>query len=114
MSYGILIDYQYCTNCHTCEVSCKMEHDLPTGQYGVKVMEIGPYAVDEEADDWVLTYVPCFTKQCDLCADRTAKGKLPSCVHNCYTGSMFYGPLDELVKKMEEKPEMVLFRPKQA
>ena len=39
---------------------------------------------------------------------------LPACAHSCYTGSMLYGPLDELLAKMEEKPEMVLFRPKNA
>lgn len=114
MAYGILVDYQYCTNCHTCEVACKMEHNLPTGQFGVKVAEVGPYAIDEENDHWQLSYVPCFTDQCDMCAARTKKGKLPACVHNCYTGSMYYGTIEELSKKMEEKPEMILVRPKHA
>ena len=27
--YGLLIDYEFCTNCHTCEVACKKTHDLP-------------------------------------------------------------------------------------
>lgn len=49
-----------------------------------------------------------------MCAARTAKGKLPACVHGCYTGSMLYGAIEELAKKMDEKPEMVLFRPKNA
>ena len=25
--YGILVDYDYCTGCHTCEVACQQEHD---------------------------------------------------------------------------------------
>lgn len=114
MAYGILIDYQYCTGCHACEVACKMENDLPTGQFGVKVNEIGSYAIDEERDIWQLSYIPNFTDQCNMCAARTARGKLPACVHNCYTGSMFYGTIEELAEKMAEKPEQVLFRPKHA
>ena len=35
---GILVDYQYCTGCYSCEVACQSELDLPLGQWGVKVM----------------------------------------------------------------------------
>lgn len=27
-SYGLLIDYDYCTGCHSCETACKMELGL--------------------------------------------------------------------------------------
>jgi len=108
---GILIDYEYCSNCHTCEVVCKEEHGIPEGKWGIKVFEVGPWNI--EADKWQLTYVPVPTDLCDLCEDRVSKGKLPSCVHNCYTGVMFYGPVDELSKKLEEKSRQVLFVPQQ-
>ncbi len=106
---GILIDYEFCSNCHTCEVSCKEEHDIPEGKWGIKVFEVGPWKI--EGDKWQLTYVPVPTDMCDLCADRTAKGKLPSCVHNCYTGVMQYGTVEELKEKLEEKTRQVLFVP---
>ncbi|RLF04803.1 MAG: oxidoreductase, partial [Thermoprotei archaeon] len=32
--YGLLIDYEYCTGCHTCEVACKQEHNLQPDQWG--------------------------------------------------------------------------------
>ena len=32
--YAILIDYDYCTGCHTCEVACQQEHDYPAGTRG--------------------------------------------------------------------------------
>ena len=31
---GILVDYQYCTGCYSCEVACQSELDLPLGQWG--------------------------------------------------------------------------------
>lgn len=108
---ALLIDYEWCSNCHTCEVECKMEHDIPEGKWGIKVFEIGPWQI--EGDKWQLTYVPVPTDMCDLCADRTSKGKLPACVHSCYTGCMEYGDVEELSKKLENKNRQVLFVPDQ-
>ncbi|MEG0374283.1 MAG: 4Fe-4S dicluster domain-containing protein [Raoultibacter sp.] len=39
------------------------------------------------------------TRLCDLCAERTAAGKLPTCVHHCQAGVMVYGPIEELAGK---------------
>lgn len=107
---GILIDYEYCSNCHTCEVICKMEQNIPEGKWGIKVYEVGPWNI--EGDRWQLTYMPVPTDLCDLCASRTEKGKLPACVHNCYTGVMQYGPVEELARELEKKPCQVLFVPR--
>jgi Fe-S-cluster-containing dehydrogenase component len=107
--YGLLIDYEFCTNCHTCEIACKEEFDIPEGKWGIKVFEIGPWKIED--DKWQLTYVPVPTDICNLCEERVAKGKLPSCVHNCYTGCMTYGPVEELSKELEKKSRQVLFVP---
>lgn len=105
--YGLLIDYEFCTNCHTCEVACKKEHDLPVGQWGIKTLEYGP--VKNLNGDWEWTYLPLPTELCDLCAERTAKGKLPTCVHHCQSNVMYWGPIAELAEKAQEKPKMVLY-----
>ena len=108
---GLLIDYEYCDNCHTCEVACKEEHDIPNGKWGIKVFEVGPWKIEDRK--WQLVYVPVPTDMCDLCADRVAKGKKPSCVHNCYTGSMEFGTVEELALRLERKTRQVLFVPEQ-
>ena len=36
---GILIDYYYCTGCHSCEVACQQEHNYPADVFGVTVSE---------------------------------------------------------------------------
>ena len=49
---GILVDYQYCTGCYSCEVACQSELDLALGQWGVKVMQNGPWPIkDEEGNE---------------------------------------------------------------
>ena len=36
---GLLINYEYCTGCHTCEVACKQEHGYPAGRWGIMVKD---------------------------------------------------------------------------
>ncbi|MCI8340630.1 MAG: oxidoreductase [Eggerthellaceae bacterium] len=107
MENGLLIDYEYCTDCHSCEIACQMHLGLPAEQWGIRVLEYGP--IKDVNGKWEWTYLPMPTDLCDGCADRTAEGRLPMCVHHCQSGVMFYGPMEELAKKAAEKPKMVLF-----
>ena len=106
---GLLIDYYYCTGCHSCEVACKNEHDLPVGKWGIKITELGPWKI--APDQWEYSYVPIPTSLCDLCKDRVAKGKKPSCVHHCLAQVIEYGPVEELAKKMNDKRKPVIYAP---
>lgn len=105
---GLLIDYEYCTGCHTCEVACKQEHNYPAGKWGIKVNEI----ILEDFRKVDINYLPFPTGLCNLCAERTAQGELPACVKHCQAACMTYGEVGELVKEMENKPKTVLFAPK--
>ena len=108
--YGILVDYEWCTGCHSCEFACQMEHGYPVGQTGILVNEIGPWKIDE--DVWQLAYMPVPTDQCNLCAERTAKGKKPLCVKHCQSLAMRYGPVDELVRNFDGSTKFAVFVPK--
>lgn len=107
---GLLIEYNYCTGCHSCEVACQMEHKLPVDKWGIKLVEIGPWLISE--DKWQYEFIPVPTDQCDLCADRVAKGKRPTCVKHCQASAMTYGKIDELTKIVKDKTKTVLFTPK--
>ena len=114
---GILINYEYCTGCHSCEVACRNELGLAKGEYGIKLTEVGPYeyATDIQADtpyEWV--YNPTITKACNLCESRTAEGKLPSCVQACQAWCMYYDDIEELAKKIDGKTRWALYSPIQA
>jgi anaerobic dimethyl sulfoxide reductase subunit B (iron-sulfur subunit) len=88
-------------------MACQMEHGYAVGQSGLKVFEVGPWEV--APNDWQLSYLPALTKLCDLCAERTAKGKQPTCVKHCQSQCMAYGTLEELGRKLAEKPKQVLY-----
>jgi Fe-S-cluster-containing dehydrogenase component len=105
---GLLIQYEYCNGCHTCEVACKQEHNLAVGEFGIKLNEV----ISKNKGRLRIDYIPFPTQVCNLCAGRTAKGELPSCVKHCATACMQYGPLSKLAKEMEKKPNSVIFAPR--
>ncbi len=106
---GVLIDYEYCTGCHACEVACKQEHGYPVGTGGIHMNEIlttlpnGRLRID---------YVPFPTAYCDGCAARVAQGERPACVKHCQAQVMSYGDVAELAKVMTERPHCVMYTPK--
>ena len=106
--YGLLIDYDYCTGCHTCEVACQQEHDFPAGKNGIRVTEY----TYETHTKVCIDNLPYPTDLCDLCINRHQAGELPACVKHCQSQCMQFGYLHELVKAMEERPKMVLFAPR--
>lgn len=106
---GLLIDYEFCTGCHSCEVACKNIRKLPLGKWGIKLFTDGPWQVS--ADHWEYNFFPIPTELCDLCGESVAKGEKPSCVHHCLAQVIEYGPVEELAKKMEGKARTVLFAP---
>jgi len=107
---GLLIDYEFCSGCRTCEVAGKTEKNIPVGKWCIKVLESEPWEI--EKDVWEYNFIPYPTDMCDLCKDRVAKGKDPTCVHHCLAQVMKYGPIEELVKELDKKGKQVLFVPK--
>ena len=97
--YGLLIDYEYCTNCHSCEVACEETHDFPPEARGIRVFEDGPF---EYADGkWNWNYIPVPSDRCDLCARRVMNHQQPACVHHCLAQVMQFGRIDDLVEEFK-------------
>ena len=110
--YGLLIDYEYCSGCQSCEVTCKEEHNYPVGKWGIKVLEEGPWEIEDGSGVFNYNYIPVPTDLCDLCAEReSTTGKEPMCVHHCLANVITYGPIDELAEKLKTKTKQVLWTP---
>jgi Fe-S-cluster-containing dehydrogenase component len=102
---GLLVDYNYCTGCHACEVACKNHLELPVGKWGIKLVEVGPFEIEKGTPskfEWINMPIP--TELCDMCEDEVAKGYKPMCVHHCMAACLEYGTLDELTKTMATRP----------
>lgn len=111
-AFGLLIDYEYCTGCQSCEVACKTEHNFPVGKWGIRVFDDGPWQKDESSDEgrnYNWNKIPVPTDLCDGCKDRIAKGKKPTCVHHCLADVMKFGTIEELSAELARKPKQVLW-----
>ncbi|MCI8468241.1 MAG: oxidoreductase [Eggerthellaceae bacterium] len=100
-TYGLMFDNEYCTGCHSCEVACRNHLQLPMGQWGIKLLELGPWRKLDNS--WEGKYVPVPTTSCDLCADRVEAGEKPACVLHCLAEAIEFGTLEELAAKMAER-----------
>jgi len=109
LAYGLLIDYEYCTGCHACEVACKQEYNHPPGQGGIKVMEVLEQLPEGRM---YLAYIPFPTELCILCAPRIRAGKPPACVMHCMANCMKYGGIEELANEASKKARQVLWVPR--
>ena len=111
MAKGILVDYEWCSGCHTCEMACTVElthKQFPEGHCGVKIHEEGIYQIGE--DKWTDIFMPIFTDLCDKCEERMAAGeKEPSCVKHCQAKCLKFGELEDLAKDLAAKPKQVLY-----
>src|SRR4030042_2526975 len=105
---ALMIDYEYCTGCHSCEVACKQEHGYPVGKGGIHLNEIITELPDKRLR---IDYLPFTTAYCDLCAARTKRGELPACVKHCQAAIMWYGTAEELAKLAQDKPRSVIMLP---
>jgi Fe-S-cluster-containing dehydrogenase component len=104
--FGLLIDYEFCIGCRTCEIACKQEHNRPAEEWGIRVIEVEP-----EVTGGKLYYFPFPTDKCNLCGKRIAKGLEPACVKHCLARAILFGNIEELTGYMKKKPKTVLWAP---
>jgi len=77
-------DTDLCLGCHSCEVACKMEHDLPAGVNRVRIVTEGPTIVSGELK---LSYKRVYCMHCPQ----------PPCLKVCPTGAI------------EKRPDGIVF-----
>lgn len=108
MKKAILIDYYYCSGCHTCEIACAVSHNLPNDQAGVVLTHVGPWEASN--GKWTEDFVPHFTKNCNLCQDgEAAHDGTPMCVHHCQSQCIQIGDLQDLVAAFAANPDQALY-----
>ncbi len=104
--FGLLIDYEYCVGCKSCEVACKMEHGRPQDEYGICVQQ-----AKESDPNGKIYFIPFPTDNCNMCGKRRAKGKKTSCEKHCWTGAIKFGRIEELTECLKDKSKTVLWVP---
>lgn len=106
---GLLIDYEYCTGCYTCQVACAQEYQRPKEIIGIQLIETVQKLPNGKP---YISFIPFPTELCNLCAGRTKKGLEPACVKHCMAQCIKYGSIEDLAKEMTKKRRMVLWAPR--
>ena len=105
--YGLLVDYDYCTACHTCEVACKQEHRIEAGKTaGVRVIELLQELPGGSLD---IINMPVLTHLCHMCTPRIKKGLQPACVQHCLANCLKFGSLDDISKEVPKKRKAIIY-----
>ncbi len=111
--YGLLVDYKYFSGNHSAEIACKEEMGLSVDQWGIKEVQVGPFKVGEgnDGDDWEWFYIPVPTSLFSKMWADGGNGGTPLAVQVEESGSLTYGPIDELAQKLVDWPRpAVLFK----
>lgn len=81
-SYGFAIDTQRCIGCHTCAVACRIENNLPIGNWWNRTLTDGGEDMDTPEGVFPDVTMSYLTVACQHC-------KNPACVKVCPVGATY-------------------------
>lgn len=87
---GFVVDLRRCIGCHACSVACKTAHDIPLGEFPLRVRWL------PRLNQETFAFVPVFSES--LCGDdpeSAAAGLEPACARACPTDALVSGDFDD-------------------
>ena len=83
------VDLRRCIGCHACSVACKTAHDVPLGEFPMRVRWL------PRPEDATYAFVPVFSESlCQFDPESTGAGLDPACVRACPTNALVFGDLE--------------------
>jgi Fe-S-cluster-containing dehydrogenase component len=87
---GFVVDLRRCIGCHACSVACKTAHEVPLGEFPLRVR----WLPRPDADTYA--FLPVFSETlCHDDAESLEAGLEPACVRACPTDALAFGDLED-------------------
>ena len=93
---ALLIDTKRCIACNSCAVACKIENNLPDGNWWNRVMTVGGGHLDEPRGEYPNLEMYNVTLSCQHCEN-------PACVKVCPVGATYKDPDTGVVRQDYDK-----------
>jgi molybdopterin-containing oxidoreductase family iron-sulfur binding subunit len=80
--FGMVIDTKRCIGCHTCAMACKVENNLPDGNWWNRTLTVGGESMDTPSGEFPNVEMGFVTLACQHCEN-------PACVKVCPVGATY-------------------------
>ncbi len=92
----MVIDTKRCIGCHTCSMACKVENNLPDGNWWNRTLTIGGNEMDTPTGEFPNLQMSFMTLACQHCEN-------PACIKVCPVGATYKRKEDGIVVQDYDK-----------
>jgi len=107
MEHVLYADIERCVGCHSCEIACRQEHDIPNDDWCIRVMTVEPRREENLRDFYFFSIA---SNKCGGCRDLLQQAAEPACVSACPTRCIRYAEVNALPQVIDQRKRFIILR----
>jgi Fe-S-cluster-containing dehydrogenase component len=107
MEHILYADIDRCVGCHACEIACRQEYNVPSGEGCITIVTLES---QEDAELQNLYFIPVVSGRCTGCGHLLETAAEPACVSACPTKCIQYAHVSALPWALSQKKSLIILR----